>query len=43
MRRDRLIAALERFFDRWDALLCPVTAGPAIPHRPTSTPITVDD
>jgi amidase len=43
MRRDRLITALERFFDRWDALLCPVTVGPAFPHCPTGTPITVDD
>jgi amidase len=41
-RRDSLIGALERFFDAWDALLCPVSAGPAIPHCPPGTPIDVD-
>jgi amidase len=40
--RDRLITALEQFFDTWDALLCPVTVGPAIPHVPFGTPIDVD-
>ena len=42
-QRDRLITALERFFDDWDALLCPVTVSPAIPHVPFGTPIDVDD
>jgi amidase len=42
-KRDRLIAALEQFFTQWDALLCPVTVGPAIPHYPYGTPIPVDD
>lgn len=42
-RRDALITALEKFFDDWDAFLCPVTVGPAIPHVPFGTPIDVDD
>ncbi len=41
-RRDALSAVLERFFARWDAFLCPVTVGPAIPHVPFGTPIDVD-
>ena len=41
-KRDALIAALEHFFTRWDALLCPVTVGPAIPHCPYGTPVSVD-
>jgi len=41
-KRDTLIAALESFFAQWDALLCPVTVGPAIPHVPFGTPIDVD-
>jgi amidase len=41
-KRDALIAALESFFSRWDAFLCPVTVGPAIPHCPFGTPIDVD-
>jgi amidase len=41
-RRDRLITGLETFFDDWDALLCPVTVSPAIPHVPFGTPIDVD-
>ena len=42
-RRDALITALERFFERWDALLCPVTVSPAIGHVPFGTPIDVDE
>jgi amidase len=42
MKRDGLIAVLEQFFATWDALLCPVTVGPAFPHCPTGTPIAVD-
>jgi amidase len=42
-RRDRLITAVESFFDRWDALLCPVTVSPAIPHVPFGTPVDVDE
>ena len=42
-RRDRLITALERFFQQWDVLLCPVTVSAAIPHVPFGTPIDVDE
>jgi amidase len=42
-RRDGLIAALEKFFERFDAFLCPVTVSPAIPHVPFGTPIEVDE
>ncbi|HYL23626.1 MAG TPA: amidase family protein [Burkholderiales bacterium] len=41
-RRDHLIATIERFFDQWDALICPVTVSPAIGHVPFGTPIDVD-
>ena len=41
-RRDALIATLERFFNEWDALICPVTVSPAIGHVPFGTPIDVD-
>lgn len=41
-RRDRLIAEVERYLADWDALLCPVTVGPAFPHCPAGTPIAVD-
>jgi len=42
-RRDRLIAALDRFFEQWDALLCPVASVPAFNHCPRLTPIRVGD
>ena len=42
-RRDLLIAQLEGFFADWDALLCPVTVGPAFTHCPAGTPIAVGD
>jgi amidase len=42
MKRDGLIAALETFFNSWDALLCPVSVGPAFKHQKTGTPIQVD-
>ena len=42
-RRDGLIASLERFFQTFDAFVCPVTVSPAIPHVPFGTPIDVDD
>jgi amidase len=42
-RRDALIAALEKFFERVDAFLCPVSVGPAIGHVPFGTPIEVDE
>src|SRR6185436_11114608 len=41
-RRDQLITKLEKFFGSWDALICPVSVGPAIPHVPFGTPIEVD-
>ena len=41
-RRDALIGLWERFFDDWDALLCPVSVGPAIPHGPSAGLIEVD-
>ncbi len=37
-----MIGVLERFFQRWDAFLCPVSVGPAIAHVPFGTPIDVD-
>ena len=37
-----LIAALEAFFERWDALICPVMPMPAFPHCAPGTPILVD-
>ena len=40
-RRDGLIGTLEKFFERWDAFVCPVTVGPAIGHVPFGTPIDV--
>ena len=41
-RRDRLITVLEKFWAERDALICPVTVSPAIPHVPFGTPIDVD-
>lgn len=41
-KRDALIGTMERFFDSWDALLLPVTSGPAISHSPPNSPISVD-
>ncbi|MER8828394.1 amidase [Mesorhizobium sp. M0938] len=42
-RRDRSILAWERFFQEWDALLCPVAMTTAFPHCEPGTPIKVDD
>jgi amidase len=42
-KRDELIAALEQFLANWDALLCPVSVGPAIAHSPFGAPVAVDD
>jgi amidase len=42
-KRDNLITALERFFDDYDAWLCPVSYGPAIGHVPFGTPVDVDE
>jgi amidase len=41
--RDELIGRLEDFFTHWDALLCPVSVGPAIGHCPPGTPQSVDE
>lgn len=40
--RDGFISAIERFFDDWDALICPVAMTTAFTHRPSETPIEVD-
>ena len=40
-RRDALITGLEKFLERWDAFICPVTVSPAIGHVPFGTPIDV--
>jgi amidase len=37
-----MIRALERYFDDHDALLCPVTYGPAFPHGPRGRLIVYD-
>ena len=41
-RRDERSAELERWFDGWDALLCPVAMTNAFRHCDTGTPIDVD-
>ncbi|MEJ2291250.1 MAG: amidase family protein [Deinococcales bacterium] len=41
-RRDRFIAAFERFFERWDALISPISMGTAFPHCQPGTPHRVD-
>ena len=41
-QRDRLIAQLENFLSQWDALLCPVTVGPAFRHCKMGEPVTID-
>jgi len=41
-RRDISILAWDRFFEDWDALLCPVAMTTAFPHCPLGTPIEVD-
>lgn len=41
--RDSFIAVLDRFFEKYDVLLCPVTVGPAIRHCAPGTPVPVDD
>jgi amidase len=42
MQRNGFISALETFFNSWDALLCPVSVGPAFQHQKTGMPIPVD-
>jgi amidase len=41
--RDEQVRLLERFFGEYDALLCPVTSTPAIPHCETGSVLVVDD
>jgi amidase len=41
--RGALIAALEAFFNDWDALICPVMSVPAFHHQESGKPILVDD
>ena len=41
-RRDAFITALEQFFGRWDALLCPVALSPATPHAPLGEPLQIN-
>lgn len=40
--RDRQIAQIESFLDRWDAWICPVSLSPAFPHCDFGQPIEVD-
>jgi len=41
-RRDQSIVAWERFFDRWDVLLCPPSMTSAFPHCDAGSPLEVD-
>src|SRR5262249_54259752 len=41
-RRDQTLFAWERFFDSWDALLCPTALTTAFAHRDTGAPFDVD-
>jgi amidase len=41
-RRDRSIIAWERFFDEWDALLCPPSMTTAFPHCEPGSALQVD-
>jgi amidase len=41
-RRDQSIIAWERFFDEWDALLCPASMITAFPHCETGSPLRLD-
>ncbi len=41
-QRDRSIVAWERFFRKWDILLCPPAMTTAFPHRDTGTSLDVD-
>ena len=42
VKRSTFIHALEVFFEKWDALICPVMSVPAFAHCPKDTPILVD-
>lgn len=41
-QRDRLIGALEAFFNSFDVLLCPVVGTPAWTHREPGTPVHIN-
>lgn len=41
--RDESIAAWERFFEDWDALLCPPSMTTAFPHCDAGSPLQVDE
>ena len=41
-RRDRSVLTWDRFFENWDALLCPVAMTTAFPHCEPGTPLKVD-
>jgi amidase len=41
-QRDQSMIAWERFFDTWDALLCPPSMVSAFPHCETGSPLQVD-
>lgn len=41
-QRDQVIFAVDRLFEAWDLLLCPVTVTTALRHCTPGTPITVD-
>jgi amidase len=41
-RRDQSIITWEKFFDQWDALLCPPTMMTAFPHCEPGSPLQVD-
>lgn len=41
-QRDQSISAWERFFEQWDALLCPVSMTGAFSHRDVGAPISID-
>ncbi|MDJ0732753.1 MAG: amidase [Nostocaceae cyanobacterium] len=41
-KRDKLIAAMEKFLCEWDIWLCPVAPTPAFTHRRRGTPIEVN-
>jgi len=40
--RDRLAARFERFFEHYDAILCPTAIRTAFPHSPPRAPVDVD-
>lgn len=42
-QRDHSIIAWERFFDEWDALICPPSAVTAFPHCEPGSPLRLDD